>query len=160
METTFLLYSVQYGFFFTFLYDILRAFRLLVPHKRVWISLEDLGFWIYTAIQVFLMMQQAYNGSIRWFSILGGLTGILLYHKLVSPFFIHLIAKVSNKCRKQLGKAHRGMQKLGHLAGKKLNRLMTPFIKLRYGAERKLVQIHRRLKKKLTGLKKLLKMTI
>lgn len=101
METTFMLYSVKYGFLLSLLYDFLRVFRILVTHKKLWVSLEDLGFWIYTALRVFWMMQDTYNGSIRWFSILGGLAGVMLYSKLVSPFLLHRVAHMQRKCSRR-----------------------------------------------------------
>ena len=131
MEITFLLCSVKYGFLLSFLYDCLRIFRMLITHKQVWVSLEDLGFWIYTALRVFLMMQDAYNGSIRWFSILGGLAGVLLYGKLVSPFLLHRVYCIQRKCRR---KWQRVRQRAASL------------------------EIFTRIKKKLTHLKKVLKM--
>lgn len=100
METTFMLYSVKYGFLLSLLYDFLRVLRMLITHKQVWIALEDFGFWIYTALRVFWMMQETYNGSIRWFSILGGLAGVLLYCKLVSPYLLHLVGVLQKKCAK------------------------------------------------------------
>ena len=34
-------------------YDLLRLFRLLVPHGALWTGLEDLFYWIYCAVMTF-----------------------------------------------------------------------------------------------------------
>ena len=141
-ETVFLLHSLKYGFGLAFLYDILRLLRLTIRHGGLMISLEDIGFWAYTAIKVFVMMQDAYNGSIRWFSVLGGLAGILLYCKIFSPVFIRCGMKVLKPVTERIGKA-----------GHKLKcACKVPAMKMRQKAGG--------LKKRLTRLKKLLKMTL
>ncbi len=119
METTFLLYSVKYGFMLSFLYDCLRIFRMLITHKQVWVSLEDFGFWIYTALRVFWMMQDAYNGSIRWFSIFGGLAGVMLYCKLVSPFLLHWVGRIQYKCSRRWQRLRQRIGSLGIISGMK-----------------------------------------
>ena len=52
-ENEFLLYSLLTGIFITFVYDLLRIFRRVIPHKLIFVSLEDLAFWIYCAAEVF-----------------------------------------------------------------------------------------------------------
>lgn len=116
METTFLLSSVKYGFMLSLLYDCLRIFRMLITHKKLWVSLEDLGFWIYTALRVFWMMQDTYNGSLRWFSILGGLAGVLLYCKLVSPFLLHWVGRLQYRWGRRLKRIRKWAGSLGIVA--------------------------------------------
>ncbi|MDE6168338.1 MAG: spore cortex biosynthesis protein YabQ, partial [Acetatifactor sp.] len=45
-ENEFLLHALLMGIFITFVYDLLRIFRRVVPHKAFFVSLEDLAFWI------------------------------------------------------------------------------------------------------------------
>jgi len=87
-ENMFLLYALLMGIFITFVYDILRIFRRVIPHKNCLVSLEDLGFCIYCAIKVFVLMYRESNGTLRWFAILGALVGMLIYKKLVSTPFV------------------------------------------------------------------------
>lgn len=87
-ENEFLLQSLFMGVFITFIYDILRIFRRVIPHKKFAVSIEDIIFWIYCAAKVFLMMHHESNGTMRWFAVLGALTGMVLYIKLFSPFFV------------------------------------------------------------------------
>lgn len=138
VEANFLLCSLKYGFGFSFLYDILHLLRLCIPHKSILISLEDIVFWAYTAIKVFIMMQQTYNGSIRWFSIMGGLLGICLYYKLFSPLFIKYGSRLLNVILGVLRKIWRVIS--------------VPAVRVKGKAGK--------LKKKLTRMKKMLKMTL
>lgn len=87
-ETGFILHAFYMGIFITFVYDILRVWRRVIPHPDFLVSLEDMGFWIYCAVKVFLLMYYESNGSLRWFAICAALVGMFLYIKLVSPFWI------------------------------------------------------------------------
>ncbi len=164
METLFLLQSVKYGFLLSFLYDLLRVLRKVISHSDGLVALEDLGFWFYTGVRVFLMMQQMYNGSLRWFAILGGLLGIWVYCKIVSPLFMTLVDRILNRLRRIFAKIqHKNQQRIQaarSIWGKRLRRMMQPIVKFRYHTERKLLLCRRGLKKKLTELRKLLKMTL
>ena len=156
-ENQFLLHALLMGIFITFLYDILRIIRRVIPHKNIMVSLEDMLFWIYCAAEVFLLMHHESNGSLRWFAIFGALTGMLVYKKLVSSFFVKYVSLVLQKLVKML-------VKIGSV-------LLTPFLavgrttaatankagnRIRNSAG----HIRRFLKKKLTFFIKVLKMNL
>lgn len=87
-ENLFLFYALLMGIFITFVYDILRIFRRVIPHGSFLVSVEDIGFWIYCGVKVFLLMYHESDGTLRWFAVLGALVGMLLYKKLISGFFV------------------------------------------------------------------------
>lgn len=87
-ENVFLLYAVLMGIFITFVYDLLRIFRRVIPHNRFWVSIEDIAFWFFCAIEVFLLLYRESNGTLRWFAVLGALTGMITYKKTISVFFV------------------------------------------------------------------------
>lgn len=156
-ENIFLFYALAMGIFITFLYDILRIIRRVLPHNHFWVSVEDLSFWIYCAAEVFLLLHHESNGALRWFAVLGALTGMLLYKKLVSPFFVKYVSFA--------------LGKLVFFLGKVSSFLAAPFLKAAKalenkakGAGRKAVKhgsrAGRLLKKKLTLFVKMLKMTL
>lgn len=103
-ENVFLLHSVITGVFITFVYDLLRIFRRVVPHAGFMVSLEDLAFWIYCGTEVFLLMYRESNGTLRWFAVLGALGGMLFYRKAVSPLLVKHVALLLGKLLKILGK--------------------------------------------------------
>ena len=57
-ELDFFAVSFALGILLVLVYDCLRIFRRLVRHGVVWISLEDLCYWIFTAFVVFAMLYQ------------------------------------------------------------------------------------------------------
>lgn len=153
-ENVFLLYALLMGIFITFVYDILRVFRRVIPHGSLLVSLEDIGFWIYCGAKVFLLMYHESNGTLRWFAVLGALVGMLLYKRLISGFFVKY---ASFLLQKLLGM----IVKIGSILLKPIIALLK---KARKAAAARKARVsreksHRRwhLKKKLTFLGKMLK---
>ena len=103
-ENEFLLHALLMGIFITFVYDILRIFRRVISHNAFFVSLEDLGFWIYCGAEVFLLMYHESNGMLRWFAVLGALVGMMLYKKLMSPFLVKYVSLLLSKMMKIIGK--------------------------------------------------------
>lgn len=150
-ENIFLLYALQMGIFITFLYDNLRVLRRVISHNLFWISVEDMLFWFYCASRVFLMMYHESNGTLRWFAVLGALTGMMLYMKLVSRHYVHWMSFL-------LGKVCFVLVKITGF-------LLRPFIKLFQALQKAIKRLLRkgykllgRQKKKLTSYIKMLKM--
>ena len=156
-ENEFLLHALYMGIFITFVYDLLRIFRRVVPHRGFFVSAEDLLFWIYCGEEVFLLMYHESDGTLRWFAVLGALAGMFLYRKLVSPYFVKYVSLVLNRGLKFLEKAMNWLckplmyvcQKIRSTAGKAERK-----------AGRMIVQLRRRIKNRLTYFLKMLKMTL
>ncbi|MBE5884679.1 MAG: spore cortex biosynthesis protein YabQ [Lachnospiraceae bacterium] len=152
-ENVFLFYALLMGIFITFVYDILRIFRRVVPHGNFLVSLEDIAFWIYCATEVFLLMYHESNGTLRWFAILGAMVGMLLYKKLVSAFLVKYVSFLLQKLLILLSKVMRILLKPFRFVGGKAS-----------GVAGKAVRKGRRggrfIKKKLTFFLKVLKMNL
>lgn len=167
-ENVFLLYALFMGIFITFVYDLLRIARRVFPHGGFLVSLEDLCFWIYCAVEVFLVMYRFSDGMLRWFAVLGAVAGMCLYKKLASPFFVKytsmILCKVKELLRKLLGfllKPFRFLlKKLQNMVLRLLRRLAGRLVRHRAEKEKRKEQRKRYLKKRLTFLLKVLKMTI
>ncbi len=144
-ENEFLLHALLMGIFITFLYDLLRIFRRVIPHNTFFVSLEDLGFWVYCGAEVFLLMYHESNGTLRWFAVIGALSGMLLYRKLCSPVLIKYASLILGKAvallsrpvralsgilkkgaAKAAGKTHRVLYRIGR--GAKIR--LTYFLKM------------------------------
>jgi spore cortex biosynthesis protein YabQ len=91
-ENAFLVYSFLLGLFITFVYDWLRIIRRVLPHGSFLVSLEDLCFWGYCGIQVFLMMYHENNGTLRWFAVFGAMFGMVAYKMTVSNILVKYIS--------------------------------------------------------------------
>lgn len=149
-ENEFLLHSLIMGVFIPFVYDILRIIRRVIPHGPFWVSVEDLGFWIYCAAEVFLLMYHESNGTLRWFAVIGAMTGIFLYKKLFSPFFVGYASRAAAWALGILGKGIRCLCRPFRYMGQKAGR----------GARRLAGRQKRFLKKKLTFFFKVIKMNL
>ena len=131
-ETGFMLHAFYMGVYITFVYDILRIIRRVIPHKDFMVSLEDMGFWIYCAVEVFLLMYHESNGTLRWFAICGALVGMFLYLKLISPILLKYVSLF-------------------------LGKLLEILLRILFIPLRPVLKVLRRLKKKLTFLGKMIK---
>ena len=65
-------------------YLAIRIFRRILKHNLFWISVEDAIFWIAAGFYLFLKIYQTSNGTIRWYFVLGVLTGGILTHYIIS----------------------------------------------------------------------------
>ena len=101
-ENEFLLLSFLTGIYVTFVYDLLRIFRRVVPQGELLVAIEDIAFWVYCAMKVFLLMYYESNGTLRWFAVLGALAGMFLYRKLVSPFFVTFVSHILCRIREAI----------------------------------------------------------
>lgn len=160
-ENEFLLHAFFMGIYITFVYDILRILRRVFPHGSFFISLEDICFWIYCAVKVFLLMYHESNGTLRWFAVFGAIAGMVLYMKLVSPLFVKYMSLL--------------LQKIVGVIGRIIRFLLRPILYLLRRMRERAVRAARRravkmqknrelrrgiLKKKLTFLRKVLKMDL
>ncbi|MDD6810381.1 MAG: spore cortex biosynthesis protein YabQ [Lachnospiraceae bacterium] len=87
-EVTFFLHSVLAGVVITFVYDWFLIIRKLIKHGTLWMSLEDLFFWIACGIGVFYLLYRENNGVLRWFAVLGATLGMIGYKNFFSRFFV------------------------------------------------------------------------
>ena len=145
-ENNFLLSALMMGIFITFLYDILRIFRRVVPHGSFLVALEDIAFWIYCAAEVFLLMYHESDGTLRWFAVLGAMVGMFSYKKLISKPLVKYVSLL--------------LQKLFMLIITAFRIIFKPFCKVGQKAVRKGRQSTSFLKKKLTFFLKVLKMNL
>lgn len=101
-EWELLLLSIKLGIKLAFVYDGIRLFRIFVFHRNIFISIEDLFFWIYAGIIIFEQQLEQSNGVLRGFSILGMLLGMFLYSKLLGERMLLTAEKGSVVFKRQL----------------------------------------------------------
>lgn len=153
IELYFLLHSFLTGVLITVLYDVLRILRRVIPHNILAVSLEDLFYWIVCSLLIFAMLIQENNGVLRWFAVAGAMTGMFLYKKTLGFLLVKYVSLLLNS--------------LLHLVGSIFGVIIKPLylVKRRIMWERKkapkrLKMGIRRVKKKLTDGKKLLKIIL
>ncbi len=96
-EMDFFAVSFVLGIVLVLIYDCLRILRRLIRHGVIWISLEDLCYWVFTAFVIFAMLYQKNDGLIRGFSIGGIVLGMFLYNQFISGYTVKYIAHVLKK---------------------------------------------------------------
>ena len=95
-EVAIILVAFLDGALIALIYSAIQVFRRIIIHNLFWISIEDLLFWIVSAIYVFMEIVRACSGNIRWYFVLG----ILLGGISTGVGFRKLIKKYVDKPRK------------------------------------------------------------
>ncbi len=91
------------GMFMMFGYDILRLWRWLIPHGRIWVWVEDILYWSMLSIPVFILFFQMIDGVPRWYGIVGMLAGGILYEAGISIPLRTGLQKILGKYNKKIG---------------------------------------------------------
>lgn len=156
-ENVFLLYALLCGIFITFVYDILRIFRRVIPHSSLLVSVEDLGFWAFCAGEVFMLMYRESNGTLRWFAVLGALVGMLVYKKAVSGIFVKYVSLLLQKILSVIGRILKILTRPFVIAGKGAGSLAGKAAGQVTRGRKSFTNI---IKKKLTAFFKMLKMVL
>lgn len=92
-EASLLVISFFTGAGLLIVYDCLRVFRLLCPHRPIWIGVEDMLYWIYTSFMVFTLLYLKNDGMIRVYIVAAVFTGMILYQWLISRNFLKCLKK-------------------------------------------------------------------
>lgn len=90
------------GALITFVYDLIRIFRRIIPHGNVWIGIEDFFFWIWTSLWIFSVLYRENDGSLRLYTILTMALGMIIYHRYVGEPFVRIVGKLLKKIRKSI----------------------------------------------------------
>ena len=84
--------AVLSGGIIRLVYRCISCFRQIVRHNLTVIGIEDLIFWMGTAVYVFVQIYHTSDGSIRWYFILGVVLGAVL-----AAFLIRQAEKIHKK---------------------------------------------------------------
>ena len=103
-ESIFLLHSLWTGVLIALVYDGLLVLRKTVPHNSFWLALEDMGFWLFCAIYVFMWLYRESSGTLRWYAVAGALFGMWLYKKTLSGLLIKIGAFILERVLRILGR--------------------------------------------------------
>ncbi len=90
-EVKLLLYSFLTGAGLMMTYDLLRIFRIFIPHSPIFTGLEDMVYWVYAALITFSLLYEQNDGVLRGYVIAGVFIGMFLYDRLVSRFFLKFL---------------------------------------------------------------------
>ena len=90
------LYALWWGMVLAFQYDTIRIIRRIIRHRRVFmIAVEDVIYWIYVGIRIFIICFYVNSGIIRSFIVVGLVCGAVLYLKALSVYYIKYGVRLS-----------------------------------------------------------------
>lgn len=96
-ELLFFLKLFLSGIFLTILYDCLRISRNIVPHGRFFIDFEDLIYWSFAGLFLFLVIYMENDGRIRIYAFVGVIAGAALYHLTISRWIVKYLSLFLSK---------------------------------------------------------------
>ncbi len=80
-------------------YDCLRILRKLFPHKGWLVSLEDMLFWLGTAVFLCVLLFQENSGALRIYLAGCVILGAAAWQKSLGPLFVRVFSFVLGKIR-------------------------------------------------------------
>lgn len=89
-----LLLSMLLGVVFCLFYDIFRILRIAVRCSVSSIFFQDIIFFIFTALLTFSIMLVRTYGEIRWFILIGELSGFILCRFSISRLLISISEQI------------------------------------------------------------------
>lgn len=78
------------------LFDFFRAFRKKVNSGVLWVSVQDLLFWVLASFFTFLVTYFVNGGELRWYIFFALFCGALIYNATLSHAVIWLILQLTN----------------------------------------------------------------
>lgn len=120
--------AVISGAVITFVYDLLRIFRRVIAHGNLWIGIEDFIFWIWTSLWAFSVLYRENDGSLRMYTILTMVLGMLLYHKTISEPMVEFLGKLFKKVFVILLYPLKMLKNTSLFFGKKLKKVFSGII--------------------------------
>lgn len=111
-QILFVLATMCCGMLLMALYDVLRFLRWLLPHSGGWVWIEDLLYWTLMAVPVYYLFFVYNEGIIRWYGLVGLLTGAVLYETGISLPIRSFLGKWADRIRWKCGAPIRRIRKI------------------------------------------------
>lgn len=103
-EMKIFVHAVLTGIFMAAVYLSLRVLRRLLAHALWAVNIEDMLYWIFISLYLFVQIYHTSDGIIRWYFALGVVVGVAFMF-----FFAFLARKIDQKIyvltRKKTGKS-------------------------------------------------------
>lgn len=103
-EAVFFWISMLCGIGLAFVYDLFRIFRRLFSHGNIWIGIEDVCYWCFCTITVFLLLYRENDGMLRLFCFIGIAVGSAAYIFILSRFVLKFCVKILGTVLKFMGR--------------------------------------------------------
>ncbi len=90
-ELTVFLSAMGSGVAAGFIYDLFRLKRKAMKTKALLIGLEDIIFWVITAMLVFITAYFSSEGEVRLYFLFAAFLGVLIYYWVFSSWVIQIL---------------------------------------------------------------------
>ena len=94
IEMHFFLTSILWGVLVLLAYDQLRILRRIIRHNSFFVAIQDLLFWVLASVFIFAMIYAENSGTIRGFSVMGMVIGMVIYHYILSDWIVTLVSRM------------------------------------------------------------------
>lgn len=94
IELHFFLISILWGVLVLLAYDQLRILRRIIRHNALFVAIQDLLFWVLSSVFIFAMIYTENSGTIRGFSVMGMVIGMIIYHYILSDLLVTLVSRM------------------------------------------------------------------
>ncbi len=85
------LYSCLCGAAAGVLYDVFRTLRIILPHNMALVIIEDIIFFLICSLSIISFTSVMARGEFRFYYIIGGVTGFILYFFTLGNIVIKII---------------------------------------------------------------------
>ena len=92
-ELLLLLRTIAVGAVLLLCYDLLAAFRNVFAHSDKAVGTEDILYWLCCAFFVFSEIYRSNEGILRFFMILGFLSGAYICNRVLGDIFVKCCTK-------------------------------------------------------------------
>ena len=101
-EVRLLLQSISVGAVLMIVYDLIRLFRFLVPHRSLAVGMEDFCYWIWAGFFTFLFLYRENDGALRFYIVGCIFISMLFYDRIISRNLRKLLKLVLRCIRMKL----------------------------------------------------------
>lgn len=96
-EAEFMLQALFLGMILYFIYEMIKISRIVLPHGKISMGLEDVFYWLGNTYLIFKLLFKYNYGIIRWFVILGVGVGMLICKLTLGEWFEKKVSHVLSK---------------------------------------------------------------
>ena len=97
LEAEFMLQALFLGMILYFMYEMIKISRIVIPHGKVSMGLEDVFYWLGNTYLIFKLLFKYNYGIIRWFVIFGVGAGMLICKLTLGGWFEKKVSHVLSK---------------------------------------------------------------
>lgn len=94
------LISCLFGIPIGIVFDIFRAVRVVIPHGKAAVAVEDILFFLLYGIFIMAFSAAAARSEFRFYFCIGNLLGFLIYHFTAGNLAVMLIRKIAGAVKK------------------------------------------------------------